>query len=289
MKKKDNNNKVCLVLEGGALRGLYTAGVLDVLHENNINVDCIIGVSAGALFGVNYFSNQSGRVLRYNRKFCNDKRYISIRSLLLTGNLVNKKFAYYKVTKELDPFDEEEFEKTNKPFYCVATNVETGEPEYILLDKPLEQLEEIRATSAMPFVSRIIKIGNKKYLDGAIGDSIPIKKAQELGYSKIVVVLTQPENYTKEELDKKMIGKVFQKYKKYPKFVDAFIARPKMYNDTLKYIKKLEDKNEIFVFRPYKSIDIDPIKKTVEQLDDAYNMGKEEALNKLKDLKKFLK
>jgi len=195
--------KVCFVLEGGALRGLYTAGVLDYLMDKKLEIDSIIGVSAGALFGINYFSNQKERVLRYNLKYCNDKRYMSVRSLIFTGNLVNKKFAYYKITKKLDPFDYIKFEKNKKDFYLVATNLDTGLAEYIKINKPIEELEYLRATSAMPFYSRIIKINNKKYLDGAVADSIPIIKAKELGYDKIVVVLTQPGGYLKNELNEK--------------------------------------------------------------------------------------
>lgn len=282
-------NKICFVLEGGALRGLYTAGVLDALYENKIDVDCIIGVSAGALFGVNYFSNQPKRVLRYNKRFCNDKRYISIRSLILTGNVVNKNFAYYKVTKELDPFDQDAFEKTGKPFYAVATNMETGKAEYILLEKPIDQLEELRASSAMPLLSRIVKIGDKKYLDGAVADSIPIKKAEEMGYDKIVVVLTQPEGFVKQELNDKQLNKIKKKYKKYPNFIETSINRPKEYNKTLNYISKKEKSKDIFVFKPNKSIDINPIKKTPEQLDEIYNLGYEDGINRLKELKNYLK
>ena len=282
-------NKICFVLEGGALRGLYTAGVLDALYENKIDIDCIIGVSAGALFGVNYFSDQPKRVLRYNKRFCNDKRYISIRSLILTGNVVNKKFAYYKVTKELDPFDQETFVKNAKPFYAVATNVETGKAEYILLERPIDQLEELRATSAMPFLSRIVKIGDKKYLDGAVADSIPIKKAEEMGYDKIVVVLTQPDGFVKQELNEKQANKVSKRYKKYPNFIKTSINRPKEYNKTLEYINKKEKSNDIFVFKPKKSIDINPIKKTPEQLEEIYNLGYEDGINRLKELNSYLK
>ena len=266
-------NKICFVLEGGALRGLYTAGVLDALYENKIDIDCIIGVSAGALFGVNYFSNQPKRVLRYNKRFCNDKRYISIRSLILTGNVVNKNFAYYKVTKELDPFDQDAFVKTGKPFYAVATNMETGKAEYILLEKPIDQLEELRATSAMPLLSKIVKIGDKKYLDG----------------DKIVVVLTQPEGFVKQELNDKQLNKIKKKYKKYPNFIETSINRPKEYNKTLNYISKKEKSKDIFVFKPNKSIEINPIKKTPEQLDEIYNLGYEDGINRLKELKNYLK
>lgn len=189
--------KVGMVLEGGSMRGMFTAGVLDVMMENNINVDGIVGVSAGALIGVNYFSNQKGRVLRYNKKYCKDKRYISLTSLLTTGNLVNKEFTYYKVTKELDPFDNETFMNSKKDFYLAATNVETGKPEYFKIENVYEQLEEFRATSAIPLASEMIEINGKKYFDGGISDSIPIEKCIELGYSKIIVILTQPKKIYK--------------------------------------------------------------------------------------------
>ena len=289
MKKEKDKNKVCLVLEGGALRGLYTAGVLDALYENKIDVDCIIGVSAGALFGVNYFSDQPGRVLRYNKKYCNDKRYISLLSLLFTGNVVNKKFAYYKVSEKLDPFDQEAFIKTNKPFYAVATNVETGNAEYFLVKKPLDEMEILRASSAMPLLTRIVKIDNKKYLDGAVADSIPIKKAIDMGYKKIVVILTQPSDYKKKDLSEKQIKRVTKKYKNYPRFIDASIKRPKIYNETIDYINKLNDKKELFLFRPSASIDISPIKKTSKDLDYAYMLGYNDGINHLKELNSYLK
>ena len=155
--------KVGLVLEGGAMRGLYTIGVLDVLMENNIEIDGIVGVSAGALFGANYFSNQKGRVIRYNKKYCGDKRYMSLRSLILTGNYINKDFAFYKVTKKLDPFDNETYIKNNKDFYAVVTNVVSGKPEYIKIDDLDEKMEYLRASGSMPFVSKFVEIDGKKY------------------------------------------------------------------------------------------------------------------------------
>ncbi len=268
--------KTCFVLEGGALRGLYTAGILDFLYEKNVDIDCIIGVSAGALFGVNYFSEQPGRVLRYNKKYCNDDRYISLKSLVTTGNIVNKKFAYYKVTKELDPFDEQSFENNKKDYYAVCTNIETGKPEYIKVDKPIEQLEVLRASSAMPYVSRIVKIDKNKYLDGAIGDSIPVLKAIEMGYDKIVVVLTQPFGYEKKELELKELKNSIKKYKKYPYFVKALFDRPTRYNETLKNIKELEKAKRIFVIRPSESVEINPIKKTQKELQNVYDLGKKD-------------
>lgn len=281
--------KICFVLEGGALRGLYTAGVLDYLFEKNINIDCIIGVSAGALFGVNYFSKQPGRVLRYNLKYCNDKRYMSLKSLILTGNIVNKSFAYYKVTKKLDPFDEESFEKTNKDFYSVVTNLENGEAEYIKIEKPIFQLEELRASSSMPFYSRIVKLGNNRYLDGAVADSIPVKKALEMKYDRVVVILTQPIDYRKKELTDKEINKIKKKYKKYPLFIDQLLSRPKRYNKLLDDIKELEKDNKVFVFRPSNNVEINPLKKNIDDLRRVYNIGISDAMDNYEQLVNYLK
>ncbi len=281
--------KTCFVLEGGALRGLYTCGVLDNFFDNNIKADCIIGVSAGALFGVNYFSKQRGRGLRYNLKYCNDKRYMSVRSLLLTGNIVNKNFAYYKISKELDVFDEKTYEKENKDFYATVTNVETGKAEYLKIEKPLSQLEELRASSAMPLFSRMVKINNNKYLDGAIGDSIPVLKALEMGYDKVIVVLTQPLGYEKSELTKKEMRKFISRYKKYPYFLKACFNRPNMYNNTLDIISDLEKKKKIFVIRPSEDVSVHPIKKTKEDLERIYNIGFTDSKDKLKELKEYLK
>ena len=251
--------KTCLVLEGGALRGIYTAGVLDELMKTNIKIDTIIGVSMGALIGINYVSNQPNRALRYNLKYCNDKRYMSINSLIKTGNLVNKEFAYYKLPEELDKFDYDTFNKSKTKLYCVVTNVETGCPEYIEIKDSYKDIEYLRATSAMPALSKIIEINNEKYLDGGISDSIPIKKALSLGYDKIIIVTTREKEYQKKEKKQKLLSFI---YRKYPNFVNTINNRSKMYNNTLKEINKLEKQNKIFVIRPSIKINIKRVKKT---------------------------
>lgn len=281
--------KVGLVLEGGALRGLYTAGVLDTLMDNNIEVDAIIGTSAGALFGVNYFSNQKGRALRYNKKYCNDVRYISKLSLILTGNIVNKRFAYYKVTKKLDVFDNETFKKSGKDFYATVTNIETGLPEYIKITDPVKQMEYLRASSAMPIVTRIVKIDSKKYLDGAVTDSVPINKFLKEKYDKIIVVLTQPIDYKKKELSEKQLKVIKRLYKKYPLLIDRMIKRPHEYNEMTEKIKTLESKEEIFVIRPSSKLDIDISNKTKSDIERIYNIGVMDASQIMSDLKKYLK
>ena len=280
--------KVGMVLEGGAMRGLYTIGVLDVLMENNIEIDGIVGVSAGALFGANYFSNQKSRALRYTKNYFNDKRYISKRSLFLTGNIVNKKFAYYRVTKELDPFDNDTFMKKNKDYYVTATNVETGKAEYFKINDVYKQLEELRATSSMPLVSRFVKINGKKYLDGGISDSIPIDKCKSLGYKKIIVVLTQPSGYNKKPLTKDKLKIAKLRYFRHKNLLKTMEERYKKYNSTLEKISDMEEKKEIFVIRPSKKISINLIPKSKAEIDKVYNLGVNDCKKIIKDLIKYL-
>lgn len=279
---QEKNNKVGLVLEGGALMGMFTAGVLDSLMESNIDIDSIIGVSAGALFGVNYYSNQKGRALRYNKKYLNHRNYISFSSFLRTGNMINKDFAFYKITKSLDPVDVDTFVNANKKYIAVATNLETGLPEYLDINNPFEQIEELRATSAVPLLSRIIKINAKKYLDGAIGDSIPVEKMKELGYKKIIVVLTRPLEYRKKQLNifRKILMRI--RYFKYPLFLKAAFNRHNMYNESIKNIIDMENSKDIFVIRPSKPIIVKMTENNPNKLQEIYDLGVDD-FNKNKD------
>ena len=277
--------KIGLVLEGGAMRGLYTAGVLDELMENNIEVDGIIGVSAGVLFGVNYLSKQKGRVLRYNKRFIRDKRYMGLYSLLTTGNIVNKDFSFYEIPYKLDIFDDETYKKSKTDFFATITNVETGKAEYIKLKSVLEQMEVLRATSAMPFVSKMVEFNDNKYLDGGIADSIPIDKCKELGYDRIILVLTRPIAYRKRK-DNELITRI--KYYKYPNLVNTINNRYKKYNNTVEKIIDMENKKEIFVIRPSKHVNIKRIEKNTNKLQEMYDLGVEDCKNKINDLKKYL-
>lgn len=274
-----------LVLEGGAMRGLYTAGVLDVFLDNNIKVDGIIGVSAGVLFGVNYVSKQKGRAIRYNKKFARDKRYMGMRSFLKTGNIINKDFAYYEIPSKLDVFDEETFEKSYIDFWATATNIETGEAEYLKLTNVFNQMEVLRATSAMPMVSEIIELDGKKYLDGGVSDSIPVEKCKELGYDKIIVVLTRTVEYRKKK-SKSLLAKI--KYKKYPKLIRTMEDRYKKYNETVEKVIDMEAKKEIFVIRPSKDLKLKRIEKDLDKLQAMYDLGISDCERHLEDLKKYI-
>lgn len=274
-----------LVLEGGAMRGLYTAGVLDVFLDNNIKVDGIIGVSAGVLFGVNYLSKQKGRAIRYNKKFAKDKRYMGMRSFLTTGNIINRDFAYYEIPFKIDVFDEKTFEKSNTDFWATVTNIETGEAEYLKLTNVFEQMELLRATSAMPIVSEIIEIDGKKYLDGGVSDSIPVEKCKSMGYDKIIVVLTRTIEYRKKKASS-TLAKI--KYKEYPKLIETMENRYKKYNETVEKIIDMENKKEIFVIRPSKDLKIKRIEKDVDKLQAMYDLGVSDCKKQLEKLKEYI-
>ncbi len=281
--------KVGLVLEGGGLRGLYTAGVLDTFIEHDIKVDCIIGVSAGALFGVNYYSKQKGRALTYNKKYAKDKRYMSIPSWILTGNYINKKFAFYKMSNKLVPFDNDTYKKNCKNFFAVVTNVKTGQAEYMAVDDPLAQMEILRATSAIPLLSRMVKVGKSKYLDGGVADSIPIEAMQKLNYDKIIVVETQPINFIKEPLSKKEEKLIRIKYRNYPNLINTILTRHEAYNKQKSLIKSLERKGEIFVIRPSISVKTSIKNKNPERYQEVYDLGVSNTEEIIKDLKAYLK
>lgn len=278
--------KVGLVLEGGAMRGMYTAGVLDTFLENNIEVDGIIGVSAGVLFGVNYLSKQKGRVIRYNKRFINDRRYMGLWSLLTTGNIINKEFSFYEVPQKLDVFDNDTFMKSKIDFWATVTNMETGNAEYIKLDDLFAQMEVLRATSAMPYVSKIVELENGKYLDGGISDSIPVEKCKELGFDKVIVVLTRPLDYRKRK-PKEFLAKTY--YRKYPKFAKTLNNRYKMYNETVEKIIDMENKKEIFVIRPTRLVKVKRIEKDPNKLQEMYELGIEDAKNSLEKLNEYIK
>lgn len=277
--------KIGLVLEGGAMRGMYTCGVLDVFLDEQINVNGIIGVSAGALFGVNYCSKQKGRVLRYQKKYIKEKNYMGIKPLIKTGNVVNKQLAYYDIPRKLDIFDEEEFAKSNVDFYTVVTNINTGKAEYIKITNTADQIKYFEATSAMPFVSKIVEVGNEKYLDGALADSIPLDKCQEMGYDKIIVILTKPLGYKKKKPPEFLAEK---KYKEYPNLINAINTRYIRYNDTIDKIVEEEKNKNIFVIRPSRKVKMGRIEKDPDKIQEMYDLGVSDAKNLMEDLKKYL-
>lgn len=278
--------KTVLVLEGGAMRGIYTAGVLDVFMENNIKVDCVIGVSAGAFFGINYVSNQKGRALRYNKEYANDKRYMGLYSFLTTGNVMNKEFCFNELIYNLDKFDFDTFEKSLIEFYATVTNLESGKAEHIKIKDIEKDIEYLRASGSMPLVSKIVEINGKKYLDGGVSDSIPVQKALQMGYDRVIVVLTRPIEYRKKKVN---ILPYKIMYKKYPEFVQAISNRYINYNNTVEQIIDEENKKNIFVIRPTQMPNIKRLEKNVNKIQNVYDLGVKDAKEKLSQLLEYLK
>ena len=277
--------KIGLVLEGGAMRGMFTAGVLDVLLDEQIAVDGAVTVSAGALFGINYPAKQRGRVLRYNLKYLHDKRYMGWHSLFTTGNVANKAFAFYELPFTLDPFDQATFAASQIDFWVTLTNIETGEPEYVKITDAFAQMEALRATSAMPMVSRVVEIAGKKYLDGGISESIPLDKAMALGYDKIIVILTRPLDYRKKPSNN-WLFKLF--YRHYPKLIERWENRYAEYNQAVEKVIEMEKAGKIFVIRPSESLDISRLEKDLTKVQAMYDLGVKDGQAALSELKNYL-
>lgn len=279
--------RIGLLLEGGAMRGLYTVGVIDTFMQKNVSVDDIIGVSAGALFGMNYKSRQIGRVLRYNKKYVRNKEFMGLYSWITTGNIMNKDFCFDKLVHELDPVDFDTYKNSRENFYAVVTNMENGKAEYIKINdlRNEEEMEYLRASGSMPFVSKPVCIQGKKYLDGGIADSIPIDKVMSMGYDKVIVVLTRPVEYRKKKSNT-LIPKIY--YRKYPDLISAINNRYFVYNQQLDKITQLEKDKKIFVIRPSKLVNIKRTEKDTEKIQEMYDLGINDAKQALPALMEYL-
>ena len=272
--------KLGMVLEGGGMRGMYTAGVLDFLMERNFYPDGVIGVSAGAVHGCSYASHQRGRSYRINTKYSGNWHYMSFRSLLLTGDYFGAEFAYHKIPDELEPFDYETYDafRQQMPLYVTVTDVETGKAEYKRLSDIHEGVEWVRASASMPIMAGIVTLEGRKYLDGGVGDSIPLRFMRKNGFDKNIVVLTQVAGYRKEP--NRMMPLIGLRYeKKYPEFVRAMASRHIRYNKTLDKIQELEAAGEVFVLRPSRLVPISRIEKNVDKINEIYRLGYQDAEN----------
>ena len=281
------NIKTGIVLEGGGMRGMYTCGILDVLMENHIFLDGMVGVSAGIAFGCNYKSRQAGRALRYNVRFARDKRYSGIRSLLKTGNYYNAWFAYHLVPTHYDVFDFNAFEESPMECYAVCFDVKTGEGVYQRLDRVNNDFFEwIRASASMPVVAQPVEVGGRLLLDGGLADSIPLQFMIDKGYKRNVVILTREDGYHKTAEHGMWLMKPL--LRKWPKVIDALRERPAIYNKQLQQVREEERKGNAFVFRPLKPLDVSRTTHDPEEMNRVYQQGRQEALQRLDDLKKFL-
>ena len=280
------NEKRGLVLEGGAMRGLWTAGVIDVMMEHDIWPDGLIGVSAGAAFGCNYKSRQVGRAIRYNTKYARDSRYSGLKSWLTSGNYYNAEFGYHTMPKELDVFDDDAFNKNPMAFYVVCTDVLTGNPVYQLLSEATEETYDwIRASASMPLASKVVELQGRKLLDGGVADSIPLEYFESIGYHRNVVILTQPAGYQKEH--NKLMALMRLSLRHYPKMIEAMDKRHLMYNRQLQYVAQAEQEGRCLVIRPEGKIPIGHISHDASQMRLVYEQGRRVGEKYLDRIKAF--
>ena len=276
-----------LIMEGGAMRGMFTAGVIDVMMEHGIEFDGAIGVSAGAAFGCNYKSKQIGRVIRYNTRFCQDKRYGGFRVLLKEGNFYSTKFCYEDVPLKYDVFDYDTYESNPMEFYIVCTDVDTGKAEYHKYENRHDHgLDWVRASASMPLVSRMVEIDGRQYLDGALADSIPVQYFESIGYDRNIVILTQPKGYRKEQ--NKLLPVMKIRYRKFPKLVEAIATRHHQYNDSLDHIARREAAGELLVIRPLEKLPIERTEKDPDKLRQVYETGRRTAEMRMDEILRFL-
>lgn len=260
-----------LVLEGGGMRGVFTCGVLDNFMDRGIRFPYSIGVSAGACNGLSYMSGQRGRAKYSNIDLLDKYRYIGLKKLLLTGNIMDFDLLFDKFPNEIIPYDYEAYAQCKERYEMVTTSCVTGEACYY--DEKLSPeriIDIVRASSSLPFVCPIAYVDGEPMLDGGIADSIPIERARALGYDRNVVVLTRNRGYRKP--DKKGVVPPFM-YRKYPALREAIANRNKLYNTQLELIERLEDEGEIVVIRPEKPIVVDRMERDVTKLLDLYNEG----------------
>ena len=275
-----------LVLEGGAMRGLFTAGIIDVMMEAGVEPDGLIGVSAGAAFGCNYKSRQPGRAVRYNKRFAKDKRYCSWQSWWKTGDLYNAEFGYHIIPTKYDIFDDKAFEENPMAFYVVCTDVETGEAVYKQLTECTPTTYDwIRASASMPLASKVVELEGKKVLDGGVADSIPLQYFESIGYERNVVILTQPDGYVKEH--NKLMPLMRIALRKYPKMIEAMDKRHHMYNQELVYIYEAEMAGRALVIRPDEALSIGHISHDPEEMQRVYDIGREAGNKYIERIKEF--
>lgn len=273
-----------LILEGGTLRPIFSAGVMDALLDNNITFPYCIGVSAGITNGVSYISKQKGRNLEVVTKYRNDNRYLSYRNFLRCKSIFGLDFVFNEIPNNLIPFDMDTYRKYPGKVLVGVTNAHTGKTEYLNGKDLDDKATMLRATCAIPLLFPVIKINGKEYYDGGLCDPIPIKKAIADGNTKHLIVLTQPKGY-KKELSKKNILVAKLLNKKYPNLKTPLLNRHNHYNETVKFCEQLENEGKVLILRP--EYNLDSFEKDINKLKSSYDHGYNLTINHLSEIKKL--
>ncbi len=281
--------KGCLVIEGGAFRGVYASGVLDAMMKHDLNMACTIGVSAGAMNGINYVSGQIGRSGRINLRYRHDGRYVGFHAMMHNQGLIGFDFVLGGGLNDTDPLDMERFSRPERKFVAVATNVINGLPEYFEKSECEDIMQAVRASASMPYLSQPVEIGTGAYLDGGCSAKIAVDWALEQGYEKIVVIRTRDKSfrYTEEACEKTYRrAKAF--YKDYPLFAESLGKSSSDYNALCDRIEKLEEEGRIFVLYPSRPPHVSRVEGDMEKLGGLYYQGYGDALSRIKELKDYL-
>ena len=274
-------------MEGGAMRGMFTCGVIDVFMENGIEFDGAAGISAGAVFGCNYKSRQPGRAIRYNKEYCSDPRYSGFRSLIRTGNLYNVDFCYREIPENLDVFDRKTFEENPMEFYVGAMDINSGKIEYHkCFDGGETDIKWMQASASLPLVSRPVEVDGLVLMDGGIVDPVPYRYMESIGYDRNVIILTQPAGYVKKK--DSTISLIRVRLGKYPQVAFAMAVRHTVYNRQMKDIAEREKSGESFVIRPPEPLRIGRREKDPAELERVYRIGRHEGEKNLEAVKDFL-
>lgn len=277
-----------LVLEGGGMKGIYTAGVLDFFLDKGIDFSSIYGVSAGAIQMCSFMSKQRGRARDISVDYLDMSDYCGVKSLITSGDLFNAKFCYEMIPDYLNPYDCEAFNEYRGKAYAVVTNIETGRPEYLRIRDAKKDLIAVRASASLPLVSRNVRIGKSLYLDGGIADSIPIRQSVMDGNCKNVVVMTKEKDYVRTPASAMNLALMKMRYIKYPKVYELMAKRHTSYNDTLKYMERLEQEGRAFIIRPSEKSDVGRIERDKEKMLKLYDLGYKDAQNKYQALLNYL-
>lgn len=275
-----------LVLEGGGMKGLYTAGVLDFFMDRDIMCSSVYGVSAGACNMCSYLSGQRGRTRDINIDYLDTKNYCGIRSLVTSGDLFNAAMLYHLIPEYLHPYDYEAFAAYKGKAYSVATDIVTGWPEYFRIRDMRADIEKIRASASLPLVSRNVKIDGKYYLDGGLSDPIPLRKSIMDGNRKNIVIMTKEVGFVRRPSTQ--MGLIKVRYLKYPKVAELMAERHITYNDQLAYIERQQANGQAFVIRPRYPGNVGRVEKDPEKLKALYRQGYEEAEACYQDLRAYL-
>ncbi|MBQ8998996.1 MAG: patatin family protein [Clostridium sp.] len=281
-------NKVGLILEGGGMRGIYTAGVLDFFIEKNIEVDLVVGVSAGGCHGASYLSKQHKRAFHTNVDYLHDKNYLSFSNLIKTGSMFGMDMMFNKIPNDLYPYDHEAFKNSKSEFVVVATNCITGRAEYFTLTDMQKEILYLQASCSIPMFANTVEIDGYKLVDGGVSDSIPIEYAIKRGCKKNIVVLTRDKTYIKNSIHPVAASFVKRKYKEYPNLVNSIKNRHNNYNKSLALVKKLEENNEALVIRPKSVVKVSQVEKNYDKLYNLYMDGYNDAKESYNKILNFI-